>query len=93
MASSICRSRITVLVVAKATPNNLRDTLFPLGELRHLSKSLAEAMDEETRFWEIVFCFAREAGGGGCRCLIRGTAEIPYCRWLIELISEFFFFL
>ena len=70
MASSICRSRITVLVVAKATPNNLRDTLFPLGELRylrfrHLSKSLAEAMDEETRFWEIVFCFAREAAGGG----------------------------
>ena len=47
-------------------------------------------MDEETRFWEIVFCFAREAAGGGCRCLIRGTAEIPYCRWLIELISEFF---
>ena len=70
MASFICRSRITVLVAAKATPNNLRDALFPLRELRnlrfrHLSKSLTEAMNEETRFWEIVFCFAREAAGGG----------------------------
>ena len=70
MASSICKSRITVLVAAKATPNNLRDTLFPLGELRHLSKSLAEAMDEETRFREIVFCFAREAAGGAADVLL-----------------------
>ena len=75
MASSICKSRITVLVAAKATPNNLRDALFPLRELRHLrfrhlSKSLAEAMDEETRFWEIVFCFAREAAGGAADVLL-----------------------
>ena len=80
MASSICRSRITVLVAAKATPSNLRDTLFPLGELRHLrfrhlSKSLAEAMDEETRFWEIVFCFAREAAGGGAADVLLGEPQ------------------
>lgn len=80
MASSICKSRITVLVAAKATPNNLRDALFPLRELRnlrfrHLSKSLAEAMDEETRFWEIVFCFAREAAGGGAADVLLGEPQ------------------
>ena len=75
MASSICKSRITVLVAAKATPNTLRDALFPLRELRHLSKSLAEAMDEETRFWEIVYCFAREAAGGGAADVLLGEPQ------------------